>query len=110
MRYKTKILIMSLLIVLSLAACSRERLRRNEDTPAPTQAESRPATIDPVQLVTPTQPAQSPVSVDTATVSPNLPIPTAQMPDLTDDFSELDNILKDLDEILGSTDTDISIP
>jgi hypothetical protein len=111
MQNKFIFFIVILLAALSLSACSRDRLRRSTDVPAPTQVINTQAVIE---QTTATQSVQLPASVDTATLPPSTPSPTpvsaTQSPDLANDLSELEDILKDLNQILGDTDTNVNIP
>jgi len=114
MRYKTQLFII-LLIALGLTACQRDRLRQDTDTTSPVPVESTQTMAAPIQQPTATQlVVTTATSVDAATLPPSIPTPTpipaTQAPDLSSDFSELDEILNDLDEVLGGTNTDVNIP
>ena len=114
MRYKTQLVII-LLIALSLTACRRDRLHQDTDTAFPVPVENSQTAAAPTQQPSATQLVAEPTaSVDAATLPPPtpspMPIPATQAPDLSSDLSELDDILNDLDKVLGETNTDVNIP
>jgi len=105
MRYKTHLIII-LLIAFSLTACRRDS-RQSTDTASPIQTgNAQTGAVQPT--------AESATSTDAAPLPPPMPsltpIPATQEPDLSSDLSELDDILNDLDKILGGTNTDVNIP
>jgi hypothetical protein len=108
MRYKTQLFII-LLIALGLTACQRGRLRQDTDTTSPVPVESTQTVAAPIQ-----QPTSTQLVVTAATLPPSIPTPTpipaTLAPDLSSDLSELDEILNELDEVLGGTNTDVNIP
>ena len=98
-RNKSLFLLVILLFALGMTACTRGRLRQDgTDSPATVSAPTQsPASLPDPE---PVQPAQA----SAPAVAPTAP------PDLSQDLQELEALLGELDQILGSADTDVNIP
>jgi hypothetical protein len=105
-----------LMLSFSVAACTRERrISREETSSPPPQIELLPTTTS-----VPGQPsaAVENTPLPAATAVPLIPSPVPDLetppptlsPELSGELSEIEGILNDLDQILGSTDTDVNIP
>ena len=106
-------LFLSILLVFSLAACSRSR-RDNIDTSLPAPANTQPPAVEPTQ--TPFSAAtEAPASTPTMPVQPE---PTALLAPTEDPdasaaataSSELDQTLAELEQLLNNMDTNVDVP
>jgi hypothetical protein len=107
--------IVLILLVFSVSACSRGRLRQTTGEESPTI--SNPTQPDlPTLNPAPTMETKSTVSIPTQPVAPTMKPeanqvvnPTSPV-DMSQDFKDLDTLMNELDQILGSTETDIKVP
>lgn len=113
---KKKLIVLATLVTLTLtaAACTRERrVNREEPSPTPMLVEAVPTEtalpIQPTMAIENTpQPADTVVPVIPSPV-PGVEYP-ALSPEISGELDEIDSLLKDLDQILGNTDTNVNIP
>lgn len=108
-----------LLIIVTLlfgtSACSRERVRRNSSQPTNTETiaviqSPKNQTVTPTLAIemTPSYATPSPLTLPLAT-STNEPVPT-QASAAAKTAAELEAILSDLEQLIGNTDTNVTIP
>ena len=111
MKNRSKILsltILMLLLVVSLTAC----IRRNFDNPVnstsmPTQAEKTQSSATMTQSTQVVAPTEAP---NTSIVPTLTTAPATVPPEISNNLAEVDDLLKELDQILGNTDTNVVIP
>jgi hypothetical protein len=95
------------LLLFSMTACNRSRLQDKEEISSPTTASAQPAATEPEAAAQPS--ATVPVATE---ISPTQP-PAAQpeQPSVAATISaDLDATLNELEQLLGSMDTDVNVP
>ena len=113
-----KLILLAILLTfwLTVAACTRERRINREDlSPTQTQVEAAPtATTLPVQSSMTTENNPLPATMVAPVIPSSLPSiespAPAQSPEISGELAEIDSLLRDLDQILGGTDTNVNIP
>ena len=96
-------LFLALMLVLGISACSRERILRNPPDPA---TGSAPAFMTPTSIaqeMVPTSALPSPTAT-LAAVSPQPPSAAATS------AAEVESLLQDLEQLLGSSTSDVNVP
>lgn len=105
---------LSVLLVFSLAACSRAR-RNNVDTslPAPTNTNAQSPAVEPTQTLfseATEAPASTPILVQS---EPTATLVSIQAPDASaaaTASAELDQTLMELEQLLNNMDTNVDVP
>jgi hypothetical protein len=109
-----KLVLFSLLTLLlfSMTACHRSRLQNKEEVSSPTTATAQPAATEPEVAVQPSATMASETSMPAATeISPTQPPAAQEQPSAAATISaDLDATLNELEQLLGSMDTDVNVP
>jgi hypothetical protein len=115
-------IILIALLALGLSACVRERIRRDTQAPAPQEntATSLPATETVATFSEAVPTTESPTSPESTSLpepdqapsatplpQPTAPPPTSAAPSAA---SDVESILNELEQLLGNTNTNVTVP
>lgn len=106
------------LLLLSLTACTRSRLQDKDDVPSPTttsvqSAAPQPAATEPEVVAaqpSATVPGETPLPIATEISPTQIPATQEQPSAVATISADLDATLNELEQLLGSMDTDVNVP